>query len=340
MAAKVRLGLESAATPTVEELANQFIVRLESLGRTESRIREVRTATAKAIAAGINDLADPSLPERTQYWLSKMAACRKGQKKPKPSTARTKNSCLLILRTIANFGIKQRRLLYNPFQACDLFKEARRFRKVYTIEELRRIVSDDHRDEPWWMFAVLAAYTGLRSSTLRALTWSMVDWKANRIRVPAEITKTEMDVRAPIQPELKAILQRAPGVGTSPIFSVEGRSTSDRSNEMMQQYLRTVGVEPMGRSVHCFRHSVASLLTATGMTPYLVMDAVGHASMVTSKHYSRGADEYREQVKAEGWLEGEFFLKRMSPVNPIFCGQDEVACSPQGRRESPPFWPR
>jgi hypothetical protein len=37
----------------------------------------------------------------------------------------------------------------------------------------------------------------------------MVDWSANRIRVPAATTKSNADVRVPIQPELRAILEEA-----------------------------------------------------------------------------------------------------------------------------------
>jgi len=40
------------------------------------------------------------------------------------------------------------------------------------------------------------------------------------------------------------------------------------------------------------------------------MDAVGHLSTITSKHYSRDADDYRDRVKAEKWAAGEFVLRR------------------------------
>jgi len=40
------------------------------------------------------------------------------------------------------------------------------------------------------------------------------------------------------------------------------------------------------------------------------MDAVGHLSTITSKHYSHDADDYRDRVKAEKWAAGEFVLRR------------------------------
>jgi len=162
-------------------------------------------------------------------------------------------------------------------------------------------------EDQWWLFIVLVAYTGLRSETVRNLTWDMVDWEARRLRVPAEIVKTNSDIRAPIQPELGEILREIQGQTKRKTIlpATIAELNSDRANELTQKFLLRNGVIPNGRSVHAFRHTVASLLTATGMTTFLVMDSVGHSSTETSKHYSHGADEFREQVVKEGWKEGE-----------------------------------
>jgi len=178
----------------------------------------------------------------------------------------------------------------------------------------KRLGSEPKADQ-WWMFMVLAAYTGLRSETLRALTWGMIDWDANRLRVPAEVTKADADVRVPLQPELAEILRDLkPGVGKATILPPDlAAVTSDQANVRTQAFLRRIGIVPGGRSVHAFRHTAVAMLTATGLSHFGVMDAVGHSSTQTSKHYARMADEYREQVRAEGWPEGEFFLRRAPP---------------------------
>ena len=169
--------------------------------------------------------------------------------------------------------------------------------------------------DPWWLFTVLAAYTGLRSETLRSLTWGMVDWEAKRLRVPAELTKTSSEVRAPLQPELADILRAVgPGVGKATILPPEQASvTSDVANQKTQAYLRRIGIERDGRSVHSFRHTTVALLVATGLSHFAVMDSVGHNSTQTSKHYARMGDDFREQGRRDGWGEGAMYLRRPPP---------------------------
>jgi integrase len=323
--AKFQLGQDSATVVTLRTAGESFLGVREALGRSASQLGIIRFVLEAACAAGVGDLTDRTVPDLVQRWLGSLKASPRGKppsseasiaaakaRKAKQTAAspRTKNRYLTVLRSIGNHAVRRRMLTYNPFDAVERFSEARRFRRGYTIDELRRLVSDDRRDDHWWLFVVLAAYTGLRSETLRSLTWNMVDWQANRIRVPAAITKTNADVRVPIQPELRAILEDSPGIGSSPILPTRiAAMTSDQANVETQAYLRRCGIEPNGRSVHAFRHTAASLLTATGLSPFLVMDAVGHLSTITSKHYARGADDYRDRVKSEKWTEGEFKLR-------------------------------
>jgi integrase len=294
-----------------------------------------------------------------QRHLAKLIAHRPEQVSTPEASARVKNHHINILRSIGEFAKDKQLLIRNPFDMLERFDEPKRYRKVFTIAELRRMLSDGARypwrhrkktealvaahkgdleaaakaavvpveairhrldakegkEDDWWIFVVLAAYTGMRSETLRLLKWHMVDWEARRLRVPAEDVKSNSAVRAPIQPELGEILHKLQPHSKSVTLlpdSIAG-VTSDRANERTQAFLLRNGVIPNGRSVHCFRHTVASLLTASGMSSFLVMDAVGHSAIDSSKHYSHGADEFREQVVKEKWKEGEFYFRRKPP---------------------------
>ena len=144
----------------------------------------------------------------------------------------------------------------------------------------------------------------------------MIRWDLKRLHVPAKFTKTRDDVRAPMQPELLDLLTEwRDQQATVTLVSNEcSQMTSDRANEMTQKYLHSCGIESEGRSVHAFRHTAASLLTATGMTAFSVMDAIGHSSTESSKHYSRGAEDFRALVANEAWDEGRFHLRKLPPA--------------------------
>jgi len=309
------LGLDSAAVASLRTVAEQFLATREQLGRSAGHLQAIRWTVAKAGEAGLDDLSDRTLPARCQRWLGRLTAQRPGQRSATPASARVRNHHLAILRSVAAFGVRRRLVVANPFLAVDRFDESRRHRPVYTLAELREMVSEAHRADPWWPFAMLAVYTGARSETLRSITWAMVDWSAGKLRIPAELMKANADLRATIQAELRAVLEAAPGVGSATILppGIAGL-TSDATNERMQAYLERIGIEPNGRSVHAIRHSHASLLVATGLSSFLTMDRLGHSSTQTSKHYSAGADEFRDAVRAEGWTEGELFLRRAPPA--------------------------
>jgi len=357
--ARMVLGLSSSKVANLAEVGKAYIEHRGHLNRAERYIDTIENTVTWAAQQGVTDLATPGICGLIQSRLKNLMACRLRQVTPRPATPRTKNQHIAILQAMGNFAVRRGHCLRNPFGALERYTEARRVRKVYTLAELRVIVSDAARDrfvqehqqllatinghggdkaataralgihpstvynrlarrtepDPWWIFMVLATYTGLRSETIRELTWSMVDREARRIRVPAEITKSSMEVRVPIQPELDEILESLPRkIGKATILPTDiADVSSDLANQKTQAYLRSLGIEPDGRSVHAFRHTAVALFTASGLSHFSVMDAVGHSSTQTSKHYARMADEYREQVRAEGWSEGEFFLRRSPP---------------------------
>lgn len=310
---RFQAGVDSARRVRLQELGGAYVLKLEAGGRSKGRIDHVRMVIEKAVDAGLDDLEDEYLPERTVYWLSRLQARRYGQRKGNPASARTKNYYLQTLRSIANHGLKKGLLARNPFLACDPFREEKRRKALFTIDELRCMVDSGHSRHPWWLFTVTVAYTGMRSREARSMAWSWVDWDAGVIRLPAAVSKTNRDRRIPLQPELAAILRPQARVGPLPVFGKHITLVgSNETNKAFQDYLRSIGIEPRreqdhrARSVHCLRHCVACLLTATGVSPFLAMEYLGHEHVATSRHYSVGAVEYASE--AANWKQGVFEL--------------------------------
>jgi site-specific recombinase XerD len=309
-AARYALGQDSAASLTMAELGRRYAAHRQTQGDSAGYVRNIANAVRIAVdEAGVTDLSDRRTTERLQSAIAAHQARRRGQREARPATPRTRNAQIAIWQAMGRWAVRRQLIGRDPFAALERFREPRRLRQVYALAELRAMVSDAHRDDPWWPFVVLATYTGARSATLRAMTWGMVNWERERIDLPAEVMKARADSRIPLQPELAAILREwGPGQASACILPPAiASATSDACNVRTQRYLHAVGVDPAGRSVHCIRHSVAGLLVATGLSPFLVMDAMSHSNMATSKHYATYAAEYRDQVR--GWQEGVFRLR-------------------------------
>jgi integrase len=238
--------------------------------------------------------------------LAKHKACRVGQKNPTPATPRTKNAQIAIYKAMSAWAIRRRLIGRDPFLGLEKVKEVKEHREVYTIAEIREMVADHRRADEFFPFVMLAVMTGARSETLRSLTWGMIDRENKRIKIPGALLKASLPGQVPLQLELVAWLDAIRnGFPSAKILPKElANISSDRANEMMQAYLIRCGIDPRGRSVHCIRHSVAGLLTATEMSAFAVMDALCHRNIATSKHYAALADNYRVQVQREKWPMG------------------------------------
>ncbi len=150
----------------------------------------------------------------------------------------------------------------------------------------------------------------MRSTEARKADWRWFKWAEDLIIVPAEVTKTRVDRMIPLQGELKDILQPRAKI-SGPVFdSFIMNATTDDTAEAFAVHLKAIGVEATGRIVHRLRHCCASLLTATGIQPFLAMEYVGHRDVRTAQRYSKGARFFMSGIK--GWKAGEFRLQPMA----------------------------
>ena len=317
-------------------------------------------------AIGADDMTDPRFPDRVQRWIGNLMAKRTWAKKAHPASGAYKRKLLVIARAFVHYAQKRRLIAYDPLAPLSIGRINTHRRPVFTIEELRKLVSDDAsvidradrgtsaktlsithgnqevaarylgispstmsyrlstppKPDPWWPFACLVAYTGVRAGEARSITWSMVDWEAGVIRLPAEAqgNKMQRDRRIRIQPELKDILRglslKAAEIDTPIIgHEISGYDQHDIYDGFIR-YCRRHGVLGKPRGPHTLRHSFCGLMTALGASPFLVMDAAGHSTTQISKHYCEAAEEYIDQIanwpRHHYWP--EFQLRQSPPL--------------------------
>jgi integrase len=172
--------------------------------------------------------------------------------------------------------------------------------------------------DPWWLVAVLLTYTGCRISEVLSMTPGMVDRQAGVLLLPANATGNKMkrDRRIRLQPELSAILvelmeghsigKNEPLVGSHMV-----NFTSANLSNGFKDYCRRCGIDPGPRGPHSLRHTFCALMTALGISPFLVMEMAGHTSAQVTRSYSQSAEELIDRVAAWPRNElGRFHLRR------------------------------
>lgn len=351
---------------TVTEIGAAYIDALRNRpgGRaTPTYVAQVQRCIDGLLSAGADHMDNPAFADRVRNWLVHLKVKKAYGKIIAPSSDSYRRTMLVLTRALVRFAINRNLLDRDPTRVIKLARPMITRRRVFTVEELRAMVSDqarwmDHgkreeflaavrthgsqaaaakaldvplttlhcriaaepRPDPWWRYAVVTAYTGLRSSEAVAMRWHWLDIERGILKVPADSpgNRYRKERRCRLQPEFLDLLRGPFKDGASPSLPVIGPVAEIAVDEQarcqgFRDYLKRCGIELKGRNSHCVRHSVCSLMTALNASHFLVMEAVGHSSVAVTKGYSDGARDYLEDVRdwprCSDWP--EFWLRRI-----------------------------
>lgn len=237
------------------------------------------------------------------------------QKGFKPTYLKTINN---QLSSILNYAVNFYDLRSNPcHKAGSMGKSKADERPYWTLEEFKKFSDSiiDKRDA-WIAFHILF-WTGMRLGELLALTISDVNFEDGTITVDESLArldgediitapKTESSIRVitihqELQDELKdyieSIYRARP---TTRLFA--GRTKSFFEHEM-KRGIKLSGVKKI--TVHCTRHSHASMLVQMGFSPIEIAKRLGHGKVTTTieTYYHQSMDAQMKIANRLGKVE-------------------------------------
>lgn len=201
-----------------------------------------------------------------------------------------------FLRYIYNEGFTT-----NDFS--EIFANIRVIRKeklpsYYTKEEVRRLEQSIDRNcaigKRDYAIILLASRLGLRSSDIRTMTFSNLDWDKNEIHIVQY--KTKKDLTLPLLSEVgEAIIDYVqyarPQSTHKEIFLSNTRPyrpiTACTYSGIVDRYLKEAGITSMmrQRGMHSLRHSLATALMNNGISLHVISDTLGHHSSESTMYY-------------------------------------------------------
>lgn len=231
----------------------------------------------------INEITAPQI----RKWQGQMI-----DKGFKPTYLKTINN---QLNSIMNYAVKFYDLRSNPcYKAGSMGKSKADERPYWTYEEFQKF-SDAIIDkyDSWVAFHILF-WTGIRLGELLALTVSDIDFDKGTLLVDESLTrldgedlitapKTESSVRLiTIHPELQQILKEYISTlyrarPTTRLFAARTKSFFEKE---MERGIKLSGVRKI--TVHCTRHSHASMLIQMGISPMDIAKRLGHGKVTTT----------------------------------------------------------
>ena len=314
--AKYRLGLDNGNRCSISAVLDDYLEHLRGKGASPNHVAQVKWTLGRLIDAGINDLRDERLPAKAEAYFRNLKTVQKNddgtvrRRAVTDASPRTKNCYLSSLLALCAWATRMRMLPYDPLRGVvTRFREPKKTKPVFTLDELATLLDDKHRGERFWLPFAISIYSGLRIGEAMHLEWQDVKWTERKLHVRLKTTyrlKGMKERWAALPDELIEILR--------PMAKPHGWIIDDKTRTNQKSWrwffmkvLRAAGIEQDGRSPHSTRHTWAALSIASGVEAVRVMEEAGHSNIATTMRYIRCASLYRDAVR--GWSAGEFRLR-------------------------------
>lgn len=342
--ARLRTGESQAGKSPVADLITDYITDITRRGSAPIYIAEQKRVLNDAVAHGVTDFRHPRVDVHARDWLKDAKTVHKNRK-GRPLSPRTRNRYLESLRTLANYGIAQKKIRDNPFLGIKPERIPSTIKATFRLEELAKLVALERRNDPYWLIFNVLAYTGCRIGEALNLRWEWFDWNAKRIVVRnwADIDGANTKYRfkfnkervIPLQPELadalckqpdkdeKIVGRVVPAVGWVIPDAMRKLSPKGNSGQFAAYVRGCLQVQKLpvsndkpeaseidivgNRTPHSTRHTWISLMLASGENQLLVQGYAGHAELETTAGYAKTQELYRDAVKS--WQRGELHLR-------------------------------
>ena len=235
-------------------------------------------------------------------------------------TERTYNDRITKLRTIFSALAEDAGLRKNIWQLVDKMHESSVSKRPFTKAQLKQIFGAAKGEMK--TLCMIGLYTGLRLGDAATLKWSEVDFENSLIsRLPNKTRKLRKNVEIPLLGELRGELERVhAGQNNGEIYvlpEIAGKylSSAISVSAMVQAFFTKAGIETRTEregavrkstvyGFHSFRHSFVSICAASGIPMNVVMELVGHRSVMVHEIYQHASAE--QKIQAINVIEKEF----------------------------------
>ena len=213
----------------------------------------------------------------------------------------TINRNLELLRSIFNYCIKRRRLMYNPMTVVGLLKTQQPPFDFWNLSEANQFlayVEAKYRNgsQDLAIFYKFALNTGMRLGEILGLGWHEVDLENRLITVRRSYDSFQHKIKdttkgykirhVPINSAIYDDMIRMKSFGGELVFSTISGKPKDRSN--ITHYFQRDSIEAGVRKIrfHDLRHTYASHFMMNGGDIYHLKEILGHSDISTTMRYA------------------------------------------------------
>jgi integrase len=194
-------------------------------------------------------------------------------------------------------AIKAEILSVNPLDKIDdkdkpKSEESRR--EYLTIEEIKKLIKTECRNEMIKRSFLFCCLCGLRYSDVNKLTWGEFQTgNQGETVLRLRVTKTKRYEDFPISNEaLKWLPDKGNAKDADSVFTLP---KNDHANMKLQKWCKDAGINKK-ISFHCSRHTAATLNLSLGIPIETVSKLLGHTKISTTQIYAKIIDEKKKEA--------------------------------------------
>ena len=235
-------------------------------------------------------------------------------------TERTYNGMITRFRAMFSALAEDAGLRKNIWQSVDKMSAGSVSKRPFSKVQLKQIFSEARGNMR--TLCMIGLYTGLRLGDAATLKWEEVDFENSLIsRLPNKTRNLRKNVEIPLLGGLRDELehvragQKSGEIYVLPDIALKYLSSPITVSSMVQALFRKAGIETnidrercsrkcVIYGFHSFRHSFVTLCAANGIPMNVVMELVGHRSVVVHEIYQHASAE--QKIKAINVIENEF----------------------------------
>lgn len=202
---------------------------------------------------------------------------------------------LVFVRHLFNYA-KRNKKFYgdNPVSIAGSVPVNNQRERILTIEEERRLL--ECCPDFLKPIVTMALHTGMRSSEIRTLKWSNVDFNSNTITIEMTNSKNKRTRFIPINQVLrKALLEQKLKTGSNEYVFGE-RALRAKTNFTFHFKKACERASIQGLRFHDLRHTAATRMIESGVSIVAVSKILGHSNINMTMRYSHPDNSLREAV--------------------------------------------
>lgn len=202
----------------------------------------------------------------------------------------TQNKLCSKLNTVLKKAVREKIISENPLDYIDrkdLPKTDPATREYLTVEELKKLIDTDCKNEHVKRAFLFCCLTGLRFSDVSNIRWqnfSLNNSGAYELRF--RMQKNKKDIVIQISNEATKWLPEK-GEPTDKVFKL---SKNEAVNPILSEWVEAAGINK-DITFHCSRHTAATLNLSLGVPVAVVSKLMGHSKIATTEIYAKIVDK-------------------------------------------------